>query len=496
MLYVLLAILIVLTILSFIFNKDILSPSFLINLIFSITCCFAIVGNNTWQMEVSKYVVLIIPLMNLSILLGELGVRFLIDYINNKKGKNNQDKLNQDKISQDENSQCVSDQDKVKELKPVNKASTVKFSYIALIVISAICILAVILDFIEVVKAAYAYGYTGKPNESLLHHARLALLRDVYGKSKISIIISFFGRGAGILCLCLFINNVFSKKFKLKNVLKNLPLLIPVVCMILILALSTSRVGFLTIAIISLFMLIKSIKKNKYTIIKIAVFALLIIVVFIVLFIFLGSLRANKASPLMALCVYAGSPIVTLDVWLNAETSVSSELFLKETFWGFHYLISKFNPNYVIPSNFLEFVVLGDGSTTNVYTAYRSWINDLGVVGCVILCILLGAIFGYFKNLLENRKFKHLFIYNVIYSYYFSALMFVFTAPTITTSLFTLTHVLDLTFIVITYVLITQINKENIAKWRNLLCKKKLEDGFDDERAVDFNETEKTGEAN
>ena len=435
MLYVLLLILITLTVTAYILYKDVLSPSFLVCGVFSVSCAFAIIGNFKWGVSVSWVTVVILSGMLLLIFLGELIAR--IDY--NKFFKVST-LLNPEKT-----------------ISPV-KTDDVKYNKKVLIVLAVISVLTIILQYFQILKLAKLQGYVANAGMDLLKYARIAM-RNGYSQATLTTVLMYFAKGVGFVCMCIFINRIIKNKPSKEFFKENWLLLIPTFCLLVLLFLSTSRDGFIGVVVMVFYFVIRAIQeKGSFNFIKALTIAGTCVITFFALFLIIAKLKGQNMGIIDIVSIYAGSPIIAFDLWYKVGYMEPTQLLFKESFWGVHYFISKLNPNYVIPNNFLEFIRFPNGiDETNIYTAFRSWIRDFGLVGCCAFSLFIGFAFGFVHTLLLNKKYKHGFLFNIFYSYFLFYLIYSFATPLLTTSFLTLTQIFEFGFIFVAYFMLTEM---------------------------------------
>lgn len=441
MLYILLFLLIALVVVNYSIIKDVLSPSLLLTAIFLISTVFAILGNMNWGVQIRGFSAIIIFVGLVLIYLGELIVRNfaskrkLIDF-----------------------TKCEYN---AKDNKKINYSSKIIW------IISAIALILTVIYYFKLLDLAKRYGYVQGEGDLLLS-ARVAMLVYGDGVGLICAIFGFIVRGIGFTSLCIFCNNVFVSDSIKTGIKENYVLIFPIILLLAINVLSTSRNGFILIVVITFFIIIDRIRSVKnINLVKIGAIGVGCVGAFLVVFLLIGQARGGISNILESLSIYAGSSIITLDMWLADNMFVINPNIGSETFVGLHQLIERFDPGHEAGSLFSEFVTFANGSSTNIYTGFRAWVNDFGLFGFVGLSLLVGVMFTIAYLTITHYRFnKYSCLYKCIYGYFLYGLVYMFATPELTTSLFSVTQLMDFFFIIVAYLLIIHSNDifKNIRK--------------------------------
>ena len=226
---------------------------------------------------------------------------------------------------------------------------------------------------------------------------------------------------SGFICAGAFINNVLVCKEKLKS---NLLLIIPPVLMCLMTLFTGVRTNILRLLVFCLifgYILLQTKKqwriKTSWRFIRIlAVSVVVMFVAFGFLQSFLG--RAGSTDIVSVVSNYAGAPIMHFDQYIQ-DPPAKNEVFGQETLTGIWNLLYKLGFTSEVYSGHKEYRYITQTDYGNVYTIFRSFIQDFGVFGMAFMTVLTSAIFSYLYN--HSIKYKPLTYKRVIliieYSY-------------------------------------------------------------------------------
>ena len=119
--------------------------------------------------------------------------------------------------------------------------------------------------------------------------------------------------------------------------------------------------------------------------------------------------------------MYGGGSIQLFDMYLQ-EPPQKSELFGSETFWGTYRFLDDYNIINLRkkPTGSLEWRKSNNYSIGNVYTAYRRWIQDFGILGCAIVFAFVCMVYNIYYNKLKyyNKGKNNLFNISLIFYAY------------------------------------------------------------------------------
>ena len=200
----------------------------------------------------------------------------------------------------------------------------------------------------------------------------------------------------------------------------------------------------------------RKVKKSK-------IFCYGIIVVFFVYFSFIVFKRAagrtDNISPLYYLSMYTSGSIKLFDEYIKSPIP-KSDIFGKETFSGMNifWALRGFGTMYDIN---LEFRFVNGVNLGNVYGALRRYYQDFGFVGCLALVALSSIIWNYiYYKIKYDRKRKHEFL-TIIFMIMVNALVIFPIDDKLFNNIFTFSFIEK---IIITYFLYYIIIKKRASK--------------------------------
>jgi len=416
MLVLLIASLIVIGLITYILVKDVLSPTFISALIFSLSAFIALLNYESWDVQYHFKTYFLIVGAVIFMLFGELIGR----KITLKKRKNIKSNNNRIDLSNIKN--------------------------FALIVLGTIYIF---LSIKYTIGLAVSAGYTG--GEQLLKFARWGSHSEDANHANLLTLYKHFIIGVGYVYLFILIHNkVFGGGWKRRDI-KYLPVIFIFIAGII---LSTSRADIILLINMVIFMYIIAwrISKDwrKYPIGKFLIRGFLAILLFLMVFQYLGTLtgKTGISSTWETISIYAASPIPALDEWLNSSFADTSTLG-KETFWGFISLVNRFGFAIEPVSLTKEFTFFSNGSKTNIYTAIRHYYNDFGFLGVFIIYLLKGLFLTTFYMYIKRINSFNVVV--IVYSYFAYAIVRQITASEFLSAYFTVYHMLTIIGIIIAY---------------------------------------------
>lgn len=401
--YLLLVSLFVLLIIDFIFNdRDIMSPSIVMCMVFIFSTMFAILNIENWKIEFS--------FKSYFLLISGITVFSFFDIIIRKLSMIKRKNINRKTIS--------IQREKCK--KRILEVQNWKV-YITDIVV----ILAVFLQYKEVKRIASTAQYYG---DNILYAYRMisshtgSLSDDQYMNSNVSMLLKIT-TVVGFVFTFILLNNLIVYKQKLVNNIKYFPV---VICYIIQSTLSGVRTGILRLvvfAIIASYALIQ----NKYSwkinftfkfIKNIIIVSIIVLPTFYLSKTFLG--RTDNLSFINSISAYVGGPIQHFNQYIESPPE-KNEYFGQETLVGIRKSISKLGGQDIDDTVHLEYRYLNSYEFGNVYTFFRRLIQDFGMLGMYLATTLIAIMFSYFYNF-KIRNSSNCYISDkriLIYSYLF-----------------------------------------------------------------------------
>lgn len=418
----LLIVLLLISIFSLVITKrDFLSITFLTSVIFSLGTVFSLLGNNKWRVQINPITFLIIFVSICFIGLGEIIV-----------------KSNYPIHLEKRNYMYIKN----------NKKINILILFIALIV--------VYFSYKKLLEIAVIYGYSG--NGSFLPYARNALLFGGYSIGYGLTILQYFILGLGFYSIFIFINNSMLYNGIRKKLIMNWSLLIILIPLVLINILTTARNGFIMIIvyILASFILISMFYGKKISVPSLFLKIMIGLIVFLSIFTFLG-LSSGKIlidSFLDSIYLYGGSPIIALNEFLEAP--VYNDIIGLESFTGIRGLLNRFFPNVNPGAYFLPSIAFENGTYTNIYTSFRSYIADFRFIGLFMIQFLIAFSYTFLVRFVLNRNTIKNVLFPIIPFFVYYVLYQLFAA-TITYALFSITQIFLFTFLVVFHLLSKKI---------------------------------------
>ncbi|ETA81773.1 hypothetical protein T472_0204605 [Youngiibacter fragilis 232.1] len=382
MIYILFVSLLVMLIISFFINKfDLLSPWLISISVFIISLLFVILNKDNWDISLSPYTVLIIIIAVLSIGIGETFARF---------------------VFRDTSPTLIPKaQNRMKIPRLINF-----FVYMFSVVV-------LIWYYLRMREIAGIVGYSSG-QQLLIQYARLGILQYGISVGPVLAVATFLLRALSYVYTFIFLYNFYM--FNKSRIKSEVYYLLPSIMYLVQYSLSGSRgaiIEYFTYVIILIgIFLIKTKKSNIETNKRIAKYAVLGLLVFFIVFIFLGNLKGWKGADVKSLLsIYTGGSILAFDNYLNLP-KVPNEYFAEETLVGVNNLLSRIGIYEREFSRVLEFTVIDGKITTNIYTSIRRYIQDFGVFGMIIVQIIIGFFFGaLYSKIKKSKRFNYVVIF-------------------------------------------------------------------------------------
>ena len=407
LLYTLLFILIaILIFLYFFLKKDIAQPSiiFIASYVISVGCCIFNIERWNVNFRLNTFIIFLLGTIEF------VGICIIIHYIfENRKNnyKNNQENENNDK--------------------PINNKKIRKIPIYICVLSIIYCIAALIIRFTMILNVAKMFGEFSNFSEALtIFKANTSYTKNYeiphfYNLISKPIIILAY------VFLYYFIKRVtYSDENKLKVVLKNFYYLIPSLTYMVFEFISSNRLSIISLIIAAIIIgLMMYQEKNNKVIEKNKILTLLVMGI-IGFFIFYASAsfigRKNTNNFFRYITLYCGGSIECFNRYLQDDRMEESNNILGEE--TFYYLIDNVNhylhTDIKIPKVIhLEFRYNDDIMIGNVYTAYRRWYSDFGILGIVLLNGLMAGIYQSFYEIIRKKinDKKNIDLLLIIYSY-------------------------------------------------------------------------------
>lgn len=436
--YILLALIIaVLGVISyFMFKKDILSPSFISCFMFEVCTIFSIIGLYSWNnvMIISANTIAIITFGLIAFILGEYTLRKCTAKKETNYGKNER---------------------YIQVKKYMN------------LIMYVFVILTIILTVAELYRICEHYGNNTRNISEMLNFYRhkSVLYEDVLTRDNTDI--NFFVKQMHKVCVVIcviniyiFINNLFYEK-KEKRMVNNL-VQIPLILLCFMESLLTSgRALLMHYFICILFLLVFYLKKRlKIADIKIAFISLVCLIGMALLFYVIAPIvgRGTSNGIIEYISFYFGTTIPSLNKFIE-QIPEHSNYIGEETFSGVYLLLNKLHIINYTRNTAYGWQVFANGAGSNVYTAFRAYYFDFGIIGLCLCQFLFGFLFSGFYKIKEKNDF-----YMLLYTYYFYILIEQIRAEQFFAIISSTTFAYLILFFVISKILFTDSEGERISE--------------------------------
>lgn len=387
MLFILLTVIIALCLLSFIFNgRDLLEPSVIVCISYIISILSAAVNIKTWRINLHNNTFWIITVGTVIFVSINTIIKYIMGLKYNKKYIIKQD------------------------LKVIN------IQYFKIVLVAMFQIIVALFYAKSVRSLAVQYGSFNDFSSMMTVYR----MNTSYGVNiGVSATINQFVKLSNVCAfvfLYVFINNILEKSKKKRNLLN----IIPVVIYSIQVILTGGRFNLLVLVCSSV--IIYNVlwhRKNGWNRqlgIKFLFKAIIILIIIFVGFYFLKTFvgRTAKVDFITYITSYVGGSIQLFDIYLKDPISKSS-IWGKETFYAINDFLRKIgllNINaYIIH---LEFRSSNGVMIGNVYTAYRRYIQDFGIVGMIILQSIFALVYSIFYEKIKIKLTKKKLDYSLL----------------------------------------------------------------------------------
>jgi len=366
------ALIIMLIMTYLLFNRDILTPFFITIGMFLVSSLVAWLNVDKWGFSLSYFTILIMISMLMSFGAGAYFAKAVSRRIDVNKPQKTMERI---------------------EIYPL---ITLVFIFVLLLFLAKAC---------QIIYAmSLQYGNT-EGLMAMWSTARSAVLDYGANKSRLLNHMTAFAKAIGFIYCWLFLQNIVTKKLKKSDLLLG----VPVILAILIQILGTLSRGFLIEWIAYIIMLYFILYSKFHGWKKMNMTRLLIIggsalALFFVFFAMLGIMgqRLGDRSILDTIFFYTGMSIPSFDGFLTNYVSKTAAIG-GETLYGIHSVMQKLGFELPEQSRHLEFISF-NGTSGNVYTSLRRYINDYGILGTYIIQFYLGAFYTFFYQCLKKHS--------------------------------------------------------------------------------------------
>ncbi len=392
MAFLMLIILIVLTILSFVFGKrSFVSPWFLMCVIFLVSYLLLLLNYENWNVSISWQFIIYIVSAIAAFGLGCGLVNSMNKPNSSKSDINNADILNVIKVKY-----------------PVN----------IFLIVAILCGSAYICKIL--IDAGAGGSFSDK-------------LRRIYEKGNEYSPGIIFNQCREIITAIAYVNTfrILVRIYTKKDKVSFIKLVIPIFIFLALILISTQRNFFLRYAIyfLCLWVFVYKHTHNKKNInLKIFANVLVLLITIVLLFFIMGKAKQYRSDFFRMISIYAGSGLNDFNIWIqdfdgpyllgqSTFTTLLSSLGTILKLFGIHLegTVSQFDPfiEYVSPNGYYY--------TSNIYTSFRPYIEDFGYLGMVIILFIVGVFYQWLYNKTQKKGFSFawilyaMLIYSVIY---------------------------------------------------------------------------------
>lgn len=383
------------------------SPTYLLVLGFFLSTVVGIIGNFRWKVDLNLLVPILIFFSLFSFFCGELFGRGLV-----------RRSLRINSLYNRENQAVIYSPNKY-----------------TLLFILGVCVVFLMLYVKEQVNLAKRFGYSGT---LFFKYVRAGFYTGEIANSTFVNIIKMFIEIIAYYCLYVFVTNrALNTPYKASS---SVLLLGPFLCYLIMQVFTGARSGFIEIIVHLLIFVVLILSKssgiNKKKLVKYSIFAVLL---YLVIFSLLGILteKTNKDNFLEKIYIYVGSAIPAFSKFMDnlSKNIVDNN---HETFTGLFNLLQSLQGKQVSITAFsLPYVSFANGSLTNIYTAFRSYYHDYGVMGMILIQLISGIVFGYWIAHILKYPAVPAAASATLYAHYLFRLLIELFTPSLTSTLFT-----------------------------------------------------------
>lgn len=380
----------------FLFKKEIMHPAIIFIAMYTFSVLCAVCNVEKWgiQMSTMTFILLLFGAIEF------IAVSYITQKIYRKKTKS-------------------------KEIK--YKMKKIEVPRLILYAIIIYTIIVICLQLLVVLDVASKYsGFTGLSDALTIYKEHTSYNKDVDIPSYLTIMHCGVIAAAFSITLIYINNFLLEKESKLKYIKSNIIYIIPAILFVILYLLQSNRgmiidfvVSMLTIGI-----LLWTQKSNwkKYVKIKTIITIGIIGVIGLIIFYYSASLigRINTKSMFDYITYYCGGSIECFNQYVNSEKQVKM-VRGEETFYSLILNLDSFGiTDYELgerESGHLEFIYYEDEMVGNIYTAYRRWMNDFGILGIVVFQGIMAAFFTILYNKIRYNNGKSGNLWILIYGY-------------------------------------------------------------------------------
>lgn len=372
-----------------IFEMDFMQPSILFNGTMLLSMLFAVLNVNEYRLYIGEYTFWVVTLGMFSFMAGNYYVCFQIQDTLHGLQKNN---------------------------------TIIKHKYFKIFIISVMMAMLLCFNFKEIYELSISLGnISGISN--MIKTVRYPLEREEVTFSRWFNYNTLIAQMFSYVSLYYFFDSfIYGKKINWIYVL-------PIIIYIPFTILTTGRFDLLCLIVYAVVLFsimylkreVYSIKSKRKVLICLLGAACLFVLLFLSYGSFTGKVVSASRTPFVILSHYIGLSIPALDVYLQMPV-IEDNLIGNYTLSGIYGNLRTLGfdvPKVDIFLPFVKFNVLD----TNVYTAFRRYISDYGIVGMCCILFIFGSLFSL---VYERIKYEYNKIFLILYASYAWALVMSF----------------------------------------------------------------------
>ena len=380
----------------FLFKKEIMQPSLIFMFMYTVSVFCAVCNIDTWGIQMSKLTFILLLVGAAEFVL----VSYITQKIYTKKTKHETEKIKMKKIE-------------------VPRLITLGVIF---------CCLAVIFfQFVVVLDIATRYEpFSGFSRALTVYKEHTSYNKDVSLPSSLTML-QCFVLAAAFSYTLIFMNNFFlEKENKLQYLKENWTYIIPGILFIITYLIQSNRgmiIDFVVSVVTIGILLWSQSKEWKKTIkiksmMKLGIIGVLGLVIFYYSATLIG--RINTKGMFDYITYYCGGSIECFNQYVKNDKQIKM-VRGEETFYSLILNLDSFGlTDYNLSdteSGHLEFIFHEGELVGNIYTAYRRWLNDYGILGMLILQGIMAAVMTILYEKIKHNSGKFGNIWIMIYGY-------------------------------------------------------------------------------
>ena len=373
-------------VLSFCLNKrNVMAPINMVCAVFIVGAFFALIEADNWGYIFENKTTIVIGLSILCMIFGGLVANFVFERVE-KKLKDKQFKYLEIKTP----------------------------SVTIILILTAVLFYTAYMYYMDSYEAIVALGQQ-IPKSDVISVSRLTKamsLQDVFHYKRINTYLQYFRKAISYVCIYIFLFNVIIKK---ESFTKRIYLLLPVIPFIITVFFTGWRQEYIflvtyTVTIFGILFIRSNGNKWKsfLTLFIIAMASIILLAfTFILIRTMLKGSWAGLDDAIRYFAVYSGGGIIEFNELLK-EPIQHPEIFGLHTLQNIYSKLRRLGVDAPdITVYIYEFRAVGN-LFTNIYTAFRRYIEDYGYIGCYCICFFIGLIYTLAFDYVNFFKNKHL----------------------------------------------------------------------------------------